>query len=141
MVLKCADGVLRRIFPRIFTYSADYPEKCVLSAMTGVYSTTFRVLIATIKDMGSCPCPRCLTPKSMFTSLGLRQDMKSRLENLRVYVTTNITRAREYIYRWGNTVDGIKVEEMLGEGSWVPVMVSLDCPPLSRIGSYERFTE
>jgi Plavaka transposase len=28
-VIKCADGVTRRIFPRIFTYSADYPEKCV----------------------------------------------------------------------------------------------------------------
>ena len=28
IVLKCADGVLRRVFPRIFTYSADYPEKC-----------------------------------------------------------------------------------------------------------------
>jgi hypothetical protein len=27
IVLKCADGVLRRIFPRLFTYSADYPEK------------------------------------------------------------------------------------------------------------------
>lgn len=31
IVLKCSDGVIRRIFPRIFTYSADYPEKCVLS--------------------------------------------------------------------------------------------------------------
>jgi hypothetical protein len=27
MVIKCADGVERRIYPRIFTYSADYPEK------------------------------------------------------------------------------------------------------------------
>lgn len=27
IVLKCADGVLRRVYPRIFTYSADYPEK------------------------------------------------------------------------------------------------------------------
>ena len=27
IILKCADGVVRRIFPRIFTYSADYPEK------------------------------------------------------------------------------------------------------------------
>lgn len=26
-VMKCADGVTRRIFPRIFIYSADYPEK------------------------------------------------------------------------------------------------------------------
>jgi hypothetical protein len=23
----CSDGVERRLFPRIFTYSADYPEK------------------------------------------------------------------------------------------------------------------
>ena len=27
IVLKCADGITRRIFPRFFTYSADYPEK------------------------------------------------------------------------------------------------------------------
>jgi hypothetical protein len=30
IVLRCADGVIRRIYPRIFTYSADYPEKYVL---------------------------------------------------------------------------------------------------------------
>ena len=29
MVIRCYDGVLRRIYPRIFTYSADYPEKWV----------------------------------------------------------------------------------------------------------------
>jgi hypothetical protein len=28
IVLQCPDGILRRVFPRIFTYSADYPEKC-----------------------------------------------------------------------------------------------------------------
>jgi hypothetical protein len=27
MVVKCADGVERRLYPRILTYSADYPEK------------------------------------------------------------------------------------------------------------------
>lgn len=27
MVVMCADGVRRRLYPRIFTYSADYPEK------------------------------------------------------------------------------------------------------------------
>lgn len=27
IVMKCADGIIRRVFPRIFTYSADYPEK------------------------------------------------------------------------------------------------------------------
>lgn len=28
-VMTCSDGVIRRAFPRIFTYSADYPEKYV----------------------------------------------------------------------------------------------------------------
>lgn len=27
MVIRCADGITRRVFPRIFSYSADYPEK------------------------------------------------------------------------------------------------------------------
>lgn len=27
IVIDCGDGIKRRIYPRIFTYSADYPEK------------------------------------------------------------------------------------------------------------------
>ena len=27
IVVHCGDGVTRRLYPRIFTYSADYPEK------------------------------------------------------------------------------------------------------------------
>ncbi len=27
IVIECADGILRRLFLRFFTYSADYPEK------------------------------------------------------------------------------------------------------------------
>ena len=27
IVIKCPDGIYRRFYPRIFTYSADYPEK------------------------------------------------------------------------------------------------------------------
>ncbi|KAG2739784.1 hypothetical protein P692DRAFT_201872909 [Suillus brevipes Sb2] len=106
-VVKCADGVMRRIYPRIFTYSADYPEK---------------VLIATIKDMGLCPCPRCLTPKGLFGYLGLAKDMKFRVSNLRVYVTNKVAKAREFIYGLGHTVDGGKVKDALEEGSWVPVL-------------------
>ena len=29
IVIMCFDGILRRFYPRIFTYSADYYEKCV----------------------------------------------------------------------------------------------------------------
>ena len=65
----------------------------------------------------------------MFSFLGLLKDMKNRITNLRVYTAAKIIRAREYIYKWGNTVDGLKVEETLGEGSWVPVLVSANSPP------------
>lgn len=81
--------------------------------------------------MGSCPCPRCLTPKKLFPSLGLLEDMKSRVTNIRIYVSAKIIKAREYIYNGGNTVDGMKVDETLGEGSWVPILVSANCLLLS----------
>jgi hypothetical protein len=33
IVITCGDGITRRVFPRIFTYSADYPEKYVIFIM------------------------------------------------------------------------------------------------------------
>ncbi|KIO07970.1 hypothetical protein M404DRAFT_134911, partial [Pisolithus tinctorius Marx 270] len=59
LVVKFADGILRRVFPRIFTYSADYPEK---------------VLLACLKFLGGCPCPRCLIKKDEISMLGTKAD-------------------------------------------------------------------
>lgn len=28
-LVKCGDQIVRRLFPRFFVYSADYPERCV----------------------------------------------------------------------------------------------------------------
>ena len=36
------DGVERRVFPRIFTYSADYPEKYVIGQIYDYYSMIFQ---------------------------------------------------------------------------------------------------
>ena len=33
-VMLCCDGRWRRFYPRIFTYSADYPEKCVCAIVS-----------------------------------------------------------------------------------------------------------
>ncbi|KAG6839533.1 hypothetical protein C0991_001814 [Blastosporella zonata] len=48
MIIKCVNGVEHCVYPCLFTYSADYPEK---------------VLLATICDKGICPCPCCLVHK------------------------------------------------------------------------------
>ena len=34
IVILCCDGIRRRFFPRIFTYSADYPEKYVSHSLS-----------------------------------------------------------------------------------------------------------
>ena len=36
IVLEAGDGVKRRLFPRIFTYSADYPEKYVRTVFSSL---------------------------------------------------------------------------------------------------------
>jgi hypothetical protein len=36
IVIECLDGIRRRIFPRFFTYSADYPEKYAISFSYGM---------------------------------------------------------------------------------------------------------
>jgi hypothetical protein len=42
LVVKCYDGVERLVFPRLFTYGADYPEKC--GADSSRYDQIFRWL-------------------------------------------------------------------------------------------------
>ena len=37
IVIDCCDGIRRRFYPRIFTYSADYREKYVSSSNTCIY--------------------------------------------------------------------------------------------------------
>ncbi|KZT03338.1 uncharacterized protein LAESUDRAFT_660046, partial [Laetiporus sulphureus 93-53] len=60
ILLRCGDGVLRRLFPRFFTYSADYPEK---------------ILLACIRYLARCPCPRCLIKKADIPDMGSHMDM------------------------------------------------------------------
>jgi hypothetical protein len=126
IVIKCFDGVLRRIYPRIFTYSADYPEKCVsLITYASFANNTQRVLLATIRDSGFCPCPRCLIPKNKFDSMGLVRDISARIRQARIYFGNRILLARSFIYKHGKPITGAAVERILQPQSLVPTVVSL----------------
>ncbi|KDR69150.1 hypothetical protein GALMADRAFT_230924 [Galerina marginata CBS 339.88] len=108
IVIMCPDGVLRRFYPRIFTYSADYPEK---------------VLLAAIRNLGACPCPRCLIPKERIPELGTVNDQKRRetLERLvNGEVEFDVLLARDQIYRKGKGVKSAGVERILAPKSLVP---------------------
>ncbi|RDX40877.1 hypothetical protein OH76DRAFT_1304372, partial [Lentinus brumalis] len=63
IVIECADGILRRLFLRFFTYSADYPEKALIIAM---------------RHLGECPCPRCLIKMKDIAAAGTRVDDQRR---------------------------------------------------------------
>ncbi|KAJ7328437.1 hypothetical protein DFH08DRAFT_709834 [Mycena albidolilacea] len=107
IVVKCYDGVEHRIFPRFFTYGADYPEK---------------VLLATIKYFGGCPCPCCYIKKEQIVDMGSKADMRRR-SNLWTDNSTwreTIERVRGWIFGKGWLIGGAKVTSNLKEKLWVP---------------------
>ena len=123
-VMECLDGVWRRFYPRIFTYSADYPEKYADNLHS--WSATEvgnRVLLATVRNNGNCPCPCCLVKKEDVFKLGQVRDLRNRLSHARSYVGDLIKQGRDFIYRLGYNVAGAAVERLLLEHSWVPTTV------------------
>ncbi|KAF8806327.1 hypothetical protein BYT27DRAFT_7224612 [Phlegmacium glaucopus] len=107
MVIKCADGVEHHVYPRIFTYSADYPEK---------------VLLATIHDQGLCPCPRCLMPKALFDRMGLKPDMAFHLNHVQTFLSGLVASARNAIYKHARSIGGSVIDRILKLTSSVPTM-------------------
>ncbi|KAF8205902.1 hypothetical protein K438DRAFT_1578500, partial [Mycena galopus ATCC 62051] len=68
IVILCPDGTSRRFYFRVFTYSADYPEK---------------VLLASIRNLGRCPCPQCLVTKDKLDQISTIHDDKIRVNSRR----------------------------------------------------------
>lgn len=129
IVICCCDGLKRRFYLRIFTYSADYPEKyvdyeCTIKIINSYF---IRVLIATVRNLGGCPCPRCLIPKARIPNMGMSRDRQQRAtmerddERRRVMVSS----ARKLIYEDNYAVSSAPVERLLKPQSWVPTSVSL----------------
>jgi len=84
----------------------------------------FRVLLATIRDKGLCPCPRCLVPKLKLDCLGLRQDVIVRVTQLRTYLAGKVSSARKAIYNLAKPINGAAVEDLLKAFLGVPTEVS-----------------
>ncbi len=101
VVIKFADGISRRVFPRIFIYSADYPEK---------------VLLATIRYLATCPCPRCFVQKKDIAAMGTkldagRRDKNARHDNEERRRVVNLTRS--WIYEKGLAVTSKYLDNVL----------------------------
>jgi len=128
MVVWCHNKVEQCIYPRIFTYSADYPEKCTahfsLSAHFQAHYSV-RVLLATIREQGLCPCPQCLIPKAILDQLSHIVDMKKQIDKPHKYLVDAVNNARKAIYDLGKPIGGVAVQRLLKGTSSVPTAV---CP-------------
>ena len=132
IVVTCCDGVQRRFYPRIFTYSADYPEKLCppFSAGLNIDVILFtRILLASIRNLGQCPCPRCLVTMSSVHKLGMRSDMRQRTSNTRkdnACRQSKVISARRLIHEKNYSVNSAAIEGLLKDESLVPTSVGVD---------------
>ncbi|KAG8898963.1 hypothetical protein FRC00_002093 [Tulasnella sp. 408] len=110
ILIEFPDRIIRRVYLRIITYSADYPEK---------------VIIATLRNLGICLCPRCLIVRHQIRKLGLKADMKLRKVLRRTDTAgrrSSIVKARSFIYERGRGVGTTSVEAILRKESLVPTI-------------------
>ena len=83
----------------------------------------FRIRIATIRDKGDRPCPRCLIDKLDIPKIGQVRDSRTRISKARTYAGDLVRQARDFIYRLGLGVKSAAVERVLKQDSWVPTLV------------------
>lgn len=82
--------------------------------------------MATIRDMGGCPCPRCRRPKDALAAVGTRADREARETTARVDNEEHqrkVEEARTAIYDDGYVVNSEVVEGLLKPESLVPTQV------------------
>jgi hypothetical protein len=146
IVVVCPDGIERRFYPRIFTYSADYPEKSAPFSPTIALLTAGppRVLMAGIRNLGGCPCPRCKVPLSEVNLVGEASDRRDRSRLARTDDHRRkllVSTARRAILERNLAVNSAYVERLLKPESLVPTSVKrLSAPRQTRLNSAaERF--
>lgn len=81
-------------------------------------------MLATIRDNGLCPCPRCLMPKTHLDRTGWILDSAFRISGIRQYLCTKVQAARDLVYQVGHAVAGARVDALLKSTSSVPTIVS-----------------
>ena len=83
-------------------------------------------MVATIRDYGLCPCPRCLVRKEDIFKIGREDDRRTREELRRVDTVERqdrVEQARTNLYEKGYALGGKYVDGLLLQDSLVPTRV------------------
>lgn len=90
--------------------------------------TCSRILMASIRNLGDCPCPRCKIKLFRVHNLGMSMDRTQRRTQARVddeIRRKNVLKARSLIYKHGHIINSAEIERLLKPESLVPTAVSL----------------
>src|SRR5271168_2116328 len=87
-----------------------------------------RIIIVGIRNLGLCPCPRCLIPMVRVPNMGMSRDLAQRVSLVRVDDVDRRARvqaARTAIYENNHLVNGAAIKRLLDRDSLVPSIVSV----------------
>jgi len=93
---------------------------CAVSHYFGI-----RVMLATIRDQGLCPCPHCLVPKRKLDQLGVFADTRNQISKACKYDKESVRKAQRLIYEHGIAINSAAVQCKLKATSSVPTLVSI----------------
>jgi hypothetical protein len=85
-----------------------------------------RIFLAGIRNLGSCPCPRCRIPLNRAHCFEMARDRSQRVSLARIDDKDRrfrITTARQHIYEKKKRVNGAAINQLLKVDSLVPTTV------------------
>lgn len=85
-----------------------------------------RMLLACLRFLAECPCPRCYVKKKDIHLLGSARDMRQRSTNIRVdteAIQFDIARTRSWIFQDGLSAGNKRIKDILGGRSLLPIQV------------------
>ena len=85
-------------------------------------------MIASIQNLGLCPCPRCLIPMAHVPNMGMSRDLAQRVSLTHVDDVDRCARvqaAQTAVNENNHPVNGAAIKRLLDQDSLVPSMVSV----------------
>jgi len=130
ILIECSDKIVRRVFPRILSVSADYKERCVLPFLIRRVKLILaaRVTLASIQFLGQQPCPLCYVDKEHVHRIGKKSLRKMIANYPRVDLPqrqNEVESARRNIYVNGCGINSLNVRLFLSTRSMVPCRVCI----------------
>jgi hypothetical protein len=128
IVICCGDGITHWVFLHFFHILLIIQRSKFFSHLTCYWNWHhIRILLAGIKFLGECLCPRCLIKKANVSEMGTEGNMNDCITLRHVDDQAHhnkIDRACKLIFQHGVPVDGKQVKSVLNSESLVPTHVS-----------------